>query len=226
MKSAPFLIAFCITLLASNKLFAQVEHNFSVFLQPTDYINCDHPDIVSKATELTQNCKSDFDKVRALFEFVRDSYTTDDGSHFTASEILKEGGNSCYKRSILLAALCRAVGLPSRLQYQSLLLKDFTFDGKQDDFLFTHGITGIYVQGKWYLYEPVGNNAKWKVWVEKQELKQDMTVQFKPYQDCLFSGTEKVVLETIPIYFSDYAKNRYDFMMQIAQGEIGIDCHE
>nr|WP_321486119.1 hypothetical protein [uncultured Draconibacterium sp.] len=53
----------------------------------------------------------------------------------------------------------------------------------------------------------------------------DMTVQFKPYQDCLFPNTEKVILKTIPIYFSDYSEDRYEFMMKIALGEIGIDCN-
>ena len=107
-----------------------------------------------------------------------------------------------------------------------MLLKNFTFNGEQKDHLFTHALTGIYINGTWHLYEPVGNNAKWKVWTEAKELEQDMTVQFKPNQDCLFPSTEKVILKTMPIYFSDFEEGRYNLMMKIAQGEIGIDCWE
>jgi hypothetical protein len=207
----------------ANNTFSQEITDLSVFLKPTKYINCDHQDIISKANELTKNCDSEIEKVKALFEYVRDSYTEDDVTSFQASEILKNGGNSCYKRSILLAALCRAIGIPSRLQYQSLLLKDFYFNGKKKDHLFTHAITGIYLQGKWYLYEPVGNNAKWQIWTEEKELKKDMTLQFKEYDNCLFSSTDKVVLKTIPVYFADYSENRYKTMMDFATGNIGID---
>ena len=225
MKANNLFIALFGIILTANNLFSQQENNLSAFLKPTKYINSDNQDIISKATELTSNCDADIDKVRVLFEFVRDSYNADHVDSFVASEILKNGGNFCYQRSILLAALCRAINVPSRLQYQSMILKDFLFDGEKKDHLFTHALTGIYIQGKWYLYEPVGNNAKWKEWTEKKELIKDMTVQFKPYQDCLFPNTEKVILKTIPIYFSDYSEDRYEFMIKIALGEIGIDCN-
>jgi hypothetical protein len=206
-----------------NNLFSQEQNEFSVFLQPTKFIDCDNTAIVSKAIELTKNCKSDVEKVKTLFEFVRDSYTEDQLDTYTASEILKKGGNYCYQRSILLAALCRAIKIPSRLQYQYMLLKDFTYNGEKKDHLFTHGIVGIYLQNKWYLYESVGNNAKWKIWTGEKVLSQDMTVQFTPYQNCLFPSVGNVILKTFPIYFSDYADDRYNFMMKIAQGEIGFD---
>lgn len=212
--------------IAINNLFSQEQDELSIFLKPTKFIDCDNSAITSKAIELTKNCKSDIEKVKILFEFVRDSYTEDPIDTYIASELLQKGGNYCYQRSILLAALCRAIKIPSRLEYQYMLLKDFTYNGQKKDHLFTHGIVGIYLQGKWYLYESVGNNAKWKIWVDEKTLLQDMTVQFKPYQDCLFPSTSKVILKTFPIYFSDYADDRYDFMMKIAKGEIGFDCIE
>nr|WP_321486120.1 transglutaminase family protein [uncultured Draconibacterium sp.] len=131
MKANNLFIALFGIILTANNLFSQQENNLSVFLKPTKYINSDNQDIISKATELTSNCDTDVDKVRVLFEFVRDSYNADHVDSFVASEILKNGGNFCYQRSILLAALCRAIKVPSRLQYQSMILKDFFFDGKK-----------------------------------------------------------------------------------------------
>lgn len=209
--------------LFSTPSFAQDQNEFVKFLEPTEYINADHPSISAKAKELTQNCHTDIEKVQALFEFVRDSYTLVEHNSFIASEVLQLGGLSCNRRSVLLAALSRAAGIPSRLMYQSMLLKDFTFGGVKDDHLFIHGIVSLYVDGDWYLYEVVGNNAKWKIWIQEDELEQDMTVQFKAHQDCLFPlSTEKVVLKTLPIYFNDHEEGRYGFMMKIARGETGF----
>ncbi len=218
-----FSILFMILLNAGNS-YCQNENDLSVFLKPTKYIDCDNPLIISQAKELTKNCKSDSEKVKKIFEFVRDSYGEDTVTTFLASEILVRKGNSCYRRAVLLAALCRAVNIPSRLQYQSMLLKGFTFLGEKDDHLFTHGIVGIYLENNWYLYEPVGNNAKWNVLTENENPGKDMTVKFTPHKDCLFQSTDKVILKTLPIYFSDYEEGRYKFIMKIATGEIGIDC--
>lgn len=223
MKAKYLLTILFGCVIVANNLFSQEQNELSAFLKPTKFIDCDNSAIISKAIELTKNCKSDIEKVKVIFEFVRDSYTENELDSYIASEILKKGGNFCYQRSILLAALCRAVKIPSRLQYQYMLLKDFTYNGQKKDHLFTHAIVGIYLQGKWYLYESVGNNAKWQIWTGKKVLTQDMTVQFTPYQDCLFPTTKNVILKTFPIYFSDYADDRYDFMMKIAQGEIGFD---
>jgi len=218
-----YIFLFLMGILSVYNLNGQEIKDLTVFLRPTKYIDCDNPLIISKAKELTLNCKSDTEKVKNIFEFVRDSYGKDTVTTFVASEVLIRGGNSCYRRSVLLAALCRAVNIPSMLQYQSLLLKDFSFLGKKGDHLFTHGIVGIYIEDKWYLYEPVGNNAKWKVWTELENIEKYMTVQFIPNQDCLFPSNEKVILKTLPIYFSDYEEGRYEFMMKIALGEIGFD---
>lgn len=211
-------------LLIANILSAQENNDFTSFLKPTQFIDSDNPEIISKANELTQNCKSDTEKVKALFEFVRDTYSDNVNTSTIASDILKEGGTSCYCRSILLAALCRAVNIPSRLQYQYMLLKDYYYNEEKKDHLFNHAIVGIYLNGEWFLYESVGNNEKWKVWVEKKNLDKDVTIQFKPNQDCLFTSTEKVILKTLPIYFSDHSEDRYDFIMKIVTKEIGFDC--
>ena len=46
--------------------------NPDLFLQPTPLINSDHPDIISKASELTQDFSKLEDKARAIFYFIRD----------------------------------------------------------------------------------------------------------------------------------------------------------
>src|SRR5512147_2308955 len=95
-----------------------LREDLSQYLISTPNIDSDHPKIVQKATDLTKGYTSDVEKARVLYEFVRDSYTTDAVDSFVASEVLDQGGNLCYQRSILLATLCRSAGIPARLHLQ------------------------------------------------------------------------------------------------------------
>ncbi len=174
------------------------------FLISTSFIDSDNTKIINKANALTKGCRTDVEKARVLFEFVRDSYNKNQCESFIASEILECGGNSCRQRSILLAALCRAVGIPARLHLQKVTIKDWTDrNGNIMDITFAHGITGIYLNGKWHLYESVGNREKWLIWTQDEKRRSEMPVEFFPDRDCLFQPDEKIIMETLPIYFAD-----------------------
>jgi len=173
--------------------------DLSVFLKSTNSIDSDNPKIIAKAKELTEGCKSDVEKAKALYEFVRDSYTIKRCESFIASETLECGGNFCHQRSILLAALCRAVGIPSRLHLQKVTLKRGDQEGS-----FAHSITGIYLKGNWHLYEPTGNSQKWAALTGEKERGSEMPIEFSPDHDCLFPQDEKVITETLTEYFADW----------------------
>ncbi len=204
-------------------LFAQAPSD-SLFLKPTKFINSDNIDIINKTRELISGCKTDGEKLKNIYEFVRDSYSKQEFDSFVASDVLKLGGNSCYRRAILLAALCRAAGIPSRLQWQRVRLVNFRReDGTIKDYIFIHGITGVKLNGKWYVYEPVGNSAKWSVWVQRQE---ENKVEFKLNENCLFRDTEKVKTETLPIFSADHSDMLYTaFWDKFYTGEIDF-IHE
>jgi transglutaminase-like putative cysteine protease len=91
------------------------------FLQATAAIEAEHPLIRAKADELAGDAASARDKVLRLFTFVRDripynlfmiSMHPDD---FRASFILESKKGYCVQKAVLLCALARAVGVPSRL---------------------------------------------------------------------------------------------------------------
>lgn len=135
-----------------------VNEDLSKFLKPTHLIDCDNPKIIRKAKELTKDCKTDVEKAEALFEFVRDTASDNQCKSFKASNTLECGGTSCYKRSILLAALCRAMGIPARLHLQKVHIKKWKKpNGEVKNITFAHGITGIFLNRNWHLYESVGN---------------------------------------------------------------------
>lgn len=195
----------------------------SSFLSPTEHINSDHPDIIQKAMELTKGLKTENEKVQNIFEFVRDSYTLDNVESFIASDLLKQGGNSCIRRSVLLAALCRAVGIQARLNNQIVTINNLKL-GEQifEQYSFVHGLTGIKVNGEWHLYDPVGNTAKWSVWNDGIEQSSDCTIRYKKDADCLFNETEKIKMVTMPIYFSDYDEFYEMYVELMYSAKIGL----
>lgn len=190
------------------------------FLTSTHFIDSDNSEIASKAKALTKGCRSDVEKARMLFEFVRDSYNKNQCESFIASEILECGGNSCRQRSILLAALCRAVGLPARLHLQKVTIRNWKDrNGNIIDISFAHGITGIFLKGEWHLFESVGNREKWLIWTQDEKRGSEMPVEFFPDRDCLFQPDEKIIIETLPVYFADRTEEMIKLIEKIDSGE-------
>jgi len=202
MSNKSLLFLFFLIFIAN--LNCQGNKEFSEYLKATQYIDSHNPKIIEKAKQLTQECKTDAEKAKALFEYVRDSYSDTSCNSYIASEIMECGGNSCRQRSILLAALCRATGIPARLHLQKVVIKNWKkSDGTVNDVTFAHGITGIFLNGNWHLYEVVGNRDKWIRWTQDQKRGLEMPVEFYPDRDCLFQPDEKIIIETLPIYFAD-----------------------
>jgi len=175
-------------------------------LQSAENINSDHPDIIKKSEELTKNCSRDVKKAKVLFEYVRDSNNDNECEGYKASDILKCGGNLCYKRAVLLAALCRAAGIPARLRLQIITMKEWEKeDGTIIQGSFAHGITEIKLKNKWHLYEPTGNPEKWITWTQDETRGSEMPVLFNPDRDCLLPYDNSIILEeTIPQVFNDW----------------------
>jgi transglutaminase-like putative cysteine protease len=208
MKFKSYRIFFLVLLMIGLTLFiTQAQQNnedLSEFLKSTHFIDSDNPIIIAKAKELTKGCTTETEKARALFEFVRDSYNDNPCASYIASETLECGGNSCRRRSILLTALCRAAGIPARLHLQKVTIKNWkNEDGTTQDLTFAHGLTGIYINGNWHLYESVGNVDKWIIWVQDENRASEVPVKFHPDQDCLFPLDGKILIETLPIHFAD-----------------------
>jgi hypothetical protein len=193
------------------------KEDLSPFLRATRFIDSNHPRVVKKALELTNDCETEDEKVRALFEFVRDSYNDSKCESFIASEVLECGANSCRQRSILLAALCRAVGIPARLHLQRVTIKDWKAEDGEiiENLTFAHGITGIHLIGTWRLYESVGNKDKWIIWTQDEKRGSEMPVEFYADRDCLFQPDEKIIIETLAVNFADRTEEMIELIEKI-----------
>ncbi len=127
------------------------------YLESSQHIDWQHPDIVALAARLATGHGSDTHIAQACFQWVRDhiQHSADhqrDGTTCKASEVLQQGHGYCYAKSHLLAALLRANGIPAGLCYQRLSIDD---NGTPYSL---HGLNAVYLKDHgWYRIDARGN---------------------------------------------------------------------
>jgi transglutaminase-like putative cysteine protease len=96
------------------------------FLQATTAIDCDHPQIQEVAYKTIEGARDVHAKARQLFIYVRDSITYNPYSpfflmeHYKATTTLHRGRGYCVQKSVVLVALARAAGIPTRLVFADI----------------------------------------------------------------------------------------------------------
>jgi len=132
--------------------------DFELYLKPTEAIESEHKAIQRVSKKLIQGCVSEVEKAIRLFYFVRDSihynaymvsmYLED----FKASTVLTRGKGYCVQKAVLLAALGRAAGIPSRLSFakiKSYRLPAQLVEQIGTDVISRHGYNQFFLDGKW-----------------------------------------------------------------------------
>jgi transglutaminase-like putative cysteine protease len=127
------------------------------YLRSTEIINWTHPDIQAQAQQLAAGLDSPIAIAEQCFTWVRDHvrHSMDYGLNpvtCVASDVLAARTGFCYAKSHLLAALCRACGIPAGLCYQRLQT-----DAHPATYCL-HGLVAVFlpVHG-WYRIDPRGN---------------------------------------------------------------------
>lgn len=98
--------------------------DISKYLLPEEVIQSDDPDIKELALKLTEGSEDIWEAARRLSEWVASniSGSVEGGS---ALETLQRGNGSCGSQSMLLAALCRASGIPARIVWGCLYTPEY-----------------------------------------------------------------------------------------------------
>lgn len=134
-----------------------------IYLRPTGTIDCDNGAIRETATKLIRGFVAEEEKARILFYFVRDeihynvymiSTFIED---FRASTVLERGKGYCVQKAVLLAALARAVGIPSRLVFAKIRNHKVPAELRAQtgiDHFPSHGYNQLFVNGKWINVTP------------------------------------------------------------------------
>ncbi len=130
----------------------------SAYLMPTPFVESEAPQIVDVAHEAIGAARGDVERACRLFYAVRDGIRYDAYNivvaeqSLKATHVLEVGQSWCVPKSVLLAAVCRAVGIPCRLCYANVCNHMAT--KKLLDFLGTnvfyyHGYNELYLGGRW-----------------------------------------------------------------------------
>lgn len=136
------------------------------FIASTETIEATHPAVSDFANMHAAKSASGIEQAVRLFYAVRDSIRYDpykidltmDG--MKASTTLSTGRGWCVSKAILLAACCRAIGIPARLGFADVrnhLSTERLRHRMRTDIFYWHGYTEIFLEGKWVKATPAFN---------------------------------------------------------------------
>ncbi|MBV1884756.1 MAG: transglutaminase-like domain-containing protein [Gammaproteobacteria bacterium] len=158
------------------------------YLTPTEFLDSDNPEVQRYAQQVVEGSSNDQEKAVKLYYAVRDNFRYNPYAFmggddtFVASNVLAAGEGFCVPKAILLAALGRAVGIPTRLGFADVRnhltspkLKQMM---KTDIFAF-HGNTGFFINNQWVKCTPAFNLSL----CEKANIK---ALEFNGTEDSLF----------------------------------------
>ena len=94
------------------------DRKFAAFLGPSPYIESNSPEIIEKARQIGTDKEKAWDKVEAIYDWVRAKIKFEDnqgGTVKTTLATLSDGTGDCDEMSSLFVALCRADSIPARL---------------------------------------------------------------------------------------------------------------
>jgi transglutaminase-like putative cysteine protease len=134
-------------------------------LRPTAFIDSDHPAVQAFAAEHARGA-SERERAVALVYAVRDGFRYDpyrldlSPTGMQASTVLANGYGWCVPKATLLAAVCRAAGIPARLGFADVrnhLSTERMRQTMQTDLFVWHGYTDIWLDGAWRKATPAFN---------------------------------------------------------------------
>lgn len=136
------------------------------YRQPSDTIDSAHAAIRRFAARTTKGVSTPAEKAVRLYYAVRDGIRYDPYGidlsigGLRASGTLEKGRGWCVSKAVLLAAGCRAAGIPARLGFADVrnhLSTERMRAQMQTDVFFWHGYTSIYLDRTWVKATPAFN---------------------------------------------------------------------
>lgn len=134
-------------------------------LSPTPTLDSDHPDVVAFARRHDPG-GTDRERAVALYYAVRDGFRYDpyqidlSPRGMSASQVIANGYGWCVPKAALLAAVCRAAGLPARVGFADVrnhLSTERMRQTMKTDVFYWHGYTDILIDGRWFKATPAFN---------------------------------------------------------------------
>lgn len=139
--------------------------DFEAYRRPGDLIDSGHPAIVAYARRVAGE-GSDRERALRLYYGVRDDLRYDPYNTpmkrdaYRASNTLAAGHGYCVNKAGVMAAVCRAAGIPARLGYADVrnhMTTKRLAELMGSDVFFYHGYTDVWLDGRWVKATPAFN---------------------------------------------------------------------
>jgi transglutaminase-like putative cysteine protease len=143
-----------------------MSEDLTPYLEPTPAVDSDHPQIAAFARAHAGGTATPLDAAVKIFYAVRDGVRYDPYRvefaipAMRASVTLAQGHGWCVPKAVLLAACCRAVGIPARLGYADVrnhLSTERMRRQMRSDVFYWHGYTSLWLEGRWVKATPAFN---------------------------------------------------------------------
>lgn len=134
-------------------------------LQPTEMVDAHHP-LVSAFVQTHAGPGDARERVVRLYYAVRDLFRYDpykvdlSVNGLKASTVIANGYGWCVPKAVLLAASCRAIGVPARVGFSDVRNHLSTARLREvmgTDMFYYHGYTSIHLDGRWLKATPAFN---------------------------------------------------------------------
>jgi transglutaminase-like putative cysteine protease len=121
-------------------------------LRPTPWLQSDHPRMRAIASPIARQNMTDTRRMELLAERVRQRLPRIDFTgHLSALDALDRGAGDCTESAVLLAALGRAAGIPTRVA-NGLVYSRELYHGVGNVFM-PHSWVLAYVEGEWHSFD-------------------------------------------------------------------------
>jgi transglutaminase-like putative cysteine protease len=138
------------------------------YLTPSAHVNSDHPGIRAFAEKIGGGIAGPRERAVALYQAVRDGFRYDpyaidlSGRCFMASQVFESGAGFCIGKATLLAAVCRAAGIPARLRFADVrnhLSSPRLREMMGTDAFVYHGYNELWLDNRWRKCTPAFNRS-------------------------------------------------------------------
>lgn len=187
VKIEYYLLSFSFRVRIDPKLITDYDRGsnlYNEYTQPEELAQSDAPEIISQARSLTKDVKDVHDKVSRIYNFVT-SHLRYARQEYERGALwaLENGTGDCSEYSYLFVALCRAAGIPARIQ------AGFGFRSTNEKVEDGHMWAEYFLQN--YGWVPV--DATWKLFDrmdEKHFYTMRGTPEIMPYANYFFNYTQ------------------------------------
>jgi len=139
------------------------------YLEPAFFIDSNSESIVEFTKKKALDARDPVERAVGLFYAVRDGIEYDvmdglklDRDRFRASAVLARKSGFCIPKAVLLAAVCRAAGIPARLRFMDVRNHLTTGEIKElmgTDVFVYHGLAELYLNERWVKATPAFDAA-------------------------------------------------------------------